>query len=70
MGWGVLLANITILAFMPSCVTNPEHVLRVLRHPLVNFFIQSKATRTKKQQQTPNKLHTGAQTALRCSAQF
>lgn len=50
-GWKVLLANITIVAFMPSCVTNPEHVLRVLRHSLVNLLIQSKAPTTKKKQQ-------------------
>lgn len=56
MGWEVLLADITILAFMPSCVTNPEHVLRVLRHPLVNFFIQSKATTTKKATANPKQI--------------
>lgn len=56
MGWEVLLADITILAFMPSCVTNPEHVLRVLRHSLVNLLIQSKATTTKKQRKNPKQI--------------
>lgn len=38
---------------MPSCVTNPEHVLRILRRSLVNLLIQSKATKTTKATENP-----------------
>lgn len=42
MGCNVLLVDITLLAFILSCATKPEHVLDTLRHLLLNLLMQKK----------------------------